>query len=184
MNHRQSKSKKLDWFIPGKIIHVNDKMQSDYDYVLQEPVGKNFDSEFNPTLSPKKMLELGVFEGKYLNDCLNEFPTEWFKNAKISPQKPDPTKNYFQIKSRQSLQEWQKKGWITPDDPDVRGWFQWYCRYYLGRRVPELDQRQIKRWKAFARHRGQIIKNCEPKNYDCRPKQRQALLQWSYDPFI
>lgn len=186
MSLNLSNSKTINSFIIGTIISVKDRMQSGYEYKLSEPIGKNFFSEFKPALSPPKMLKLGVFEGKYLNDCTEEFPREWFENAKkkLSPDKPDITKNYFQIKSRQSLKIWKEKGWITPDDPDVRGWFQWYCRYYLGRRDPILDQRQIKRWKAFSRHRGQIIKNCEPGNLYCRQKQRQALLQWAYNPFI
>ncbi len=180
-----SHSKSLNWFTPGKTIFVEDSMQSGYEYQLGEPVGKNFSPDFQPNISPDKMLALGVFEGKYLNDCVSEFPREWFENAmnKLSPEKSDINKNYFQIKSRQSLQVWQENGWITPNDPDVRGWFQWYCRYYLGRRDPSLDERQIKRWRAFARHRGQVLKNCEPGNLYCRPKQRQALLQWAYDPF-
>lgn len=170
-------------FSVGNSIKVSDSMQSNYQYILQEPIGKNFDPPFAPELTPAEMLELGVFEGKYLNDCQEEFPLKWFEKAKLSPT-PDVTKNYFQIKSRQPLSEWIRKGWITPDDPDPRGWFQWYCRYYLGRRIPEVDQRQIKRWRAFARHRGQILKNCEKGNLHCRPRQRQALLQWAYDPFI
>lgn len=159
-------------------------MQEGYEYVLSEPVGQNFDPEFTPHLSPAQMLELGVFEGKYLNDCREEFPAEWYTKAKISPAHPDINCNYFHIKSRQPLSVWRQKMWITPDDPDVRGWFQWYCRYYLGRRDSALDERQIKRWKAFARHAGQIKKNCAPGDLNCRPKQRQALLQWAHNPFI
>ncbi len=170
-------------FTPGLKILVNDLMQKGYQYGLSEPIGKNFAPEFKPELTPAEMLEYGIFEGKYLNDCSKEFPREWYENAQIS-EIPDIEKNYFKIKSRQPRSVWIEKGWITPDDPDVRGWFQWYCRYYLGRREAILDSRQIKRWKAFARHRGQIIKNCEPGDIYCRPKQRQALLQWSYDPFI
>lgn len=169
-----------------KKITVKDKMQSGYSYVCSEPVGKNFHPEFKPQLTPAEMLKLGVFEGKYLNDCKDEFPKKWFKDAAthLSPNKPDPIKNRFGIKSRQSLQVWRQKGWILQNDPDPRGWFQWYCRYYMGRRIPEIDERQIKRWKAFRRHAGQVKKNCEPHNLECRPKQRQALLQWAYDPFI
>ncbi len=163
-------------------------MQSGYTYQLSEPIGKNFHPDFTPQFSPKEMLSLGVFEGKYLNDCTSEFPREWYEEAlkknKLSPEKADPSLNYFGIKSRQSLSVWREKGWITPDDPDIRGWFQWYCRYYLGRRDPVLDERQIKRWRAFRRHLGQIKKNCSPGDLFCRPKQRQALLQWAYDPFV
>lgn len=179
--------KESDYTI-GQKITVNDIMQEGYTYELVCAVGKNFAPEFNPQLTPSHMLELGVFEGKYLNDCTDELPEEWYevaqKKGKLCPNKPDPSVNCFGIKSRQSLQIWRQKDWILYDDPDVRGWFQWYCRYYLGRRVPSIDTRQIKRWRAFARHLGQVKKNCEPGNLSCRPRQRQALLQWAYDPFI
>lgn len=165
----------------GSRIIVNDLMQRDYVYVTQEDPGKNFDPAFAPHFTPKEMLELGIFEGKYCNDCRDEFPADWFENAKISDI-ANPALNYFNIKSRQSLQVWQQKEWIIPPDP--RGWFQWYCRYYLGRRLPEIDPKQIKRWRGFSRHAGQIKANCDPGNIDCRPRQRQALLQWAYNPFI
>ncbi|MFA6272342.1 MAG: hypothetical protein WC693_04545 [Patescibacteria group bacterium] len=161
-----------------KKILVNDKMQKTH-YFLTEPAGKSFDLEFKPELTPKQMLELGVFGGKYMNDCQAEFPASWFKNAKLSPLKRDPKLNFFKVNASLSLEEWQKKDWIYPGDP--RGWFQWYCRYYLGRRLPEEDQRQIKRWKAISRHAGAIKKNCPPKMYSCRARQRQALLHWAYD---
>ena len=164
-----------------KAITVNDKMQRGYRYTLDAPPGRKFDPAFKPHFSPQKMLELGVFEGKYLNDCRKEFPAEWFAKAKLS-EKSDLSLNCFGIKSRQPLQVWQEKGWII--GPDPRGWFQWYCRYWMGRRLPEIDQVQIGRWRAFARHAGQVRKNCEPHCLECRPRQRQALLQWSYDPFI
>ena len=165
----------------GDIILVNDKMQRGYSYERVAPAGKGFAKDFQPHYSPRQMLEMGVFEGKYCNDCRDEFPAAWFRNAKISDI-ADPKLNYFGIKSRQPLSEWRRKGWIY--GPDPRGWFQWYCRYYLGRRLPEIDAIQIKRWKAFARHAGQIRANCEPGDIFCRPRQRQALLQWSYDPLI
>jgi len=165
----------------GDIIEVNDKMQTGYRYHLVAPVGESFAEEFQPYFSPQQMLEMGVFEGKYCTDCIGEFPEEWFRNAKLS-ETPDPSLNYFGIKSRQPLSVWRQKGWIY--GPDPRGWFQWYCRYYLGRRLPEIDSVQIKRWRAFARHIGQIRANCEPGDIFCRPRQRQALLQWSYNPLI
>lgn len=176
----------LKWFRPGRRITVNDKMQSGYSYILTAPIGRIFESDFKPELSPAQMLALGVFEGHYLNDCQEEFPTEWFEEAseKLSLEKPDETKNCFGIKSRLPRSEWLKRGWILPFDPDPRGWFQWYCRYWLGRRLPDIDQRQIKRWSAFTRHRAQIIKNCRPGDLNCRKRQRQALLQWAYNPFI
>lgn len=164
-----------------KVITVNDLMQTDYSYELVEPAGKNFADGFTPAFSPKEMLEYGIFEGKYCNDCRDEFPKSWFTKAKLSDV-ADPSINCFEIKSRQPLQVWQDKGWII--GPDPRGWFQWYCRYYMGRRLPDVDAKQIKRWRAFTRHLSQVKKNCEPMNFYCRPRQRQGLLQWSYDPFI
>lgn len=160
-------------------IIVNDKMQKNYSYVLEEPMGKNFHIDFKPELTPKEMLELGVFGGKYLNDCKDEFPGDWFTHAKLSPEKKDITLNFFSVDASQPLSEWIKKGWINPQDP--RGWFQWYCRYYMGRRTKDEDLRQIKRWSAFRRHIGAIKKYCEPYDYNCRKKQRQALLHWAYD---
>jgi len=168
--------------MPNNItVEVNDKMQSGYSYQLEAAVGERFPENFTPHLSPGEMLEMGIFEGKYCNDCTDEFPDSWFANAKTS-NIPDPALNYFGIKSRQSLSVWQEKGWIY--GPDPRGWFQWYCRYYLGRRLAEIDAIQIKRWRAFARHAGQIRANCEPGDIFCRRRQRQALLQWSHDPLI
>ena len=161
-----------------KKIHVNDKMQSGYSYLLEAPEGKDFHVGFKPELTPCEMLELGVFGGKYLTDCQDEFPEAWFANAKLSPLKKDISLNYFSVDASQPMEEWVKKGWIHPQDP--RGWFQWYCRYYLGRRCDD-DERQIKRWRAMRRHIAQIEKNCEKYELDCRPKQRQALLQWAYD---
>ena len=165
--------------MPSKKIVVNDLMQSDYVYVASEPVGKNFSPDFLPELTPKEMLELGVFGGRYMTDCKDEFPEEWFRSARFSPVRADAELNLFGVIASQPLSVWRKKGWIWDDDP--RGWFQWYCRYYMGRRCVD-DDRQIKRWRAMTRHIAQIRKNCERYEFDCRPKQRQALLQWAYDP--
>lgn len=162
----------------NKIIKVNDKMQTGYQYQLTEPEGKNFDPRFQPELTPQQMLTLGVFGGKYLTDCTKEFPSKWFSQAKLSPLKKDIQLNFFQVDASQPLLVWQKKGWIHPDDP--RGWFQWYCRYYLGRRHKD-DQRQIARWLAMKRHIAQVKKNCRHGDLNCRRKQRQALLHWAYD---
>ena len=165
----------------GTIIKVNDSMQTGYSYECVAPTGKNFADDFTPYYTPTKMLQMGVFEGKYLNDCQDEFPKQWFKSAKLS-NPADPALNYFGVKSRQPLSLWRQNGWIY--GPDPRGWFQWYCRYFQGRRLPEIDTIQIKRWRGFARHAGQIRANCEPGDVFCRPRQRQALLQWSHNPLI
>lgn len=163
-----------------KSIQVYDKMQSDYSYTLSAPTGRNFAPGFRPDLTPKEMLSLGIFDGVYLRDCTKEFPKSWFTTAKLAKNEPDPSLNYFKEHASQPLSEWKHKGWIYKDDP--RGWFQWYCRYYMGRRLTDgEDERQIKRWRAFARHAAQVKNNCLKHDYSCRPRQRQALLHWAYD---
>jgi hypothetical protein len=161
-----------------KRILVNDLMQSGYVYRLTEPIGKNFHPGFRPQLTPKEMLQLGVFGGKYLTDCAAEFPADWFEGARLCSSRHDPALNYFGVNASQSLAEWQRRGRIHPDDP--RGWFQWYCRYFMGRRSDD-DARQIRRWRAMRRHLAQIKQNCARGDLACRPKQRQALLHWAYD---
>lgn len=163
----------------GKKVSVSDLMQKKYVYFLTEPMGKNFSPEFKPDLSPKEMLVLGVFGGKYMTDCRDEFPKNWFTKAKLSPTKKDIELNYFKVDASQPLSVWQKNGWIHKDDP--RGWFQWYCRYYMGRRLGKEDERQIKRWKMMVRHIAQIRNNCRVGDFSCHTKQRQALLHWAYD---
>lgn len=165
--------------MPTKIT-VSDKMQKKYQYTLTEPIGKNFDPTFKPQLTPKQMLALGVFGGIYMRDTTKEFPQNWFTKAKFAKgNERDAKLNYFKINASQSLKVWQQKGWIYNEDP--RGWFQWYCRYYMGRRILKEDARQIKRWRAMTRHIAQLRNSCEPGDINCRPKQRQALLHWAYD---
>lgn len=168
-------------FKVGKTIVVNDIFQKEYRYKLVEPVGRNFDKEFKPMLTPKEMLALGVFEGIYFHDGgEKEFPSSWFNRAKTLPKNtPDKELNFFKVKASQPLKVWRDKGWIYKEDP--RGWFQWYCRYHLGRRIPEEDERQIKRWKNIHRHIAQVSKNCKARDLGCRPRQRQAILHWAYD---
>lgn len=161
----------------GRRVVVNDRMQRNYVYFCTEPVGGNFHPDFEPELTPKEMLELGIFGGKYMTDCAQEFPREWFKRARLSPER-DANLNFFGVNASQPLSEWRRKGWIYPEDP--RGWFQWYCRYYMGRRCPD-DERQIKRWRAVRRHIAQLKKNCRKGDLNCRRRQRQALLHWAYD---
>lgn len=162
-------------------VVVNDKMQKGYRYACTAPVGRGFAPAFAPELTPAQMLKLGCFGGVYMRDCGKEFPSSWFKGAKF--QKPgvyaqDPQLNFFKVRASQPLSVWRAKGWLHKDDP--RGWFQWYCRYYMGRRH-EDDARQIKRWVAIRRHAAQVRNNCRPGDASCHTKQRQALLHWAYD---
>lgn len=165
-----------------KRVVVRDKMQRSYSYTLTAPIGRHFADDFRPELTPAEMLRLGIFGGVYMRDCQKEFPASWFKNAKLAPlesKKQIPTLNYFGVKASQSLKVWNMKGWIYKEDP--RGWFQWYCRYYMGRRIPKEDERQIKRWQNMRRHASQIVLNCPRHDETCRPRQKQALLHWAYD---
>ena len=159
-------------------VCVRDRMQRGYRYVLTMPVGEGFDPRFKPELTPQEMLELGVFGGKYMTDCRAEFPASWFEKAKLSPSRHNPELNHFGVEASTTLSYWNEKKWIYHEDP--RGWFQWYCRYYMGRRCPD-DERQIKRWIAIQRHVQQVKKNCKPGDLACRKRQRQALLHWAYD---
>ena len=161
-----------------KRVVVHDRMQRGYVYYRTEPPGRNFAPGFTPELTPKQMLALGVFGGKYMTDCRDEFPSSWFRAAKLCAERHDPRLNYFGVNASQSLAEWRRKGWIRSQDP--RGWFQWYCRYYMGRRGPD-DARQIRRWRAIARHVTAIRRNCECGDLECRRRQRQAVLHWGYD---
>jgi len=161
------------------VVIVHDRMQKGYRYRLTALAGRNFDPEFKPDLSPRDMLRLGVFCGKYMTDCRKEFPKSWFVRAKLAGGRRDCSLNFFGVDASQMLSEWRAKGWIHPDDP--RGWFQWYCRYYLGRRLGSEDSRQIGRWKAIRRHVAQIQRHCDKGDLFCRRRQRQAVLHWAYD---
>jgi hypothetical protein len=162
-----------------RVVVVHDRMQRNYRYVLTEPAGRNFHPGFQPDLTPRQMLALGVFGGKYMTDCRKEFPASWFRKAKLCPERHDPRLNFFGVNASQPLSVWRKKGWIHPADP--RGWFQWYCRYYQGRRMPGYDEIQIARWRKIRRHVAQLKRHCRPGDRACRPRQRQALLHWAYD---
>jgi hypothetical protein len=160
-------------------IKVNDRIQTGYSYELTEPTGANFDPDFKPDLTPIQMLSMGVFGGKYMTDCQAEFPHSWFAGVRLAVgETKDPGVNFFGVDASQSLEYWRRKGWIHPDDP--RGWFQWYCRYFLGRRH-EDDRRQIRRWRGMRRHVSQLRRNCIRGDLLCRRRQRQALLHWAYD---
>ena len=182
-------------------------LRKNYSYVLTAAPGHlDPGTGFEPDLTPAEMLALGVFEGKYLNDCVAEFPAEWFIGAlttgRLSPEGPDAARcNCFGVRSRQPLSVWKENGWApsrTPPaadhyggalshgdaNPDERGWFQWYCRYWMGRRLPAVDRIQIARWRSFRRHAGSVRAGCRSGDIRCYPRERQALLQWAYNPFL
>lgn len=161
-----------------QIVEVDDLIQLGFHYEVSEPEGKSFDPMFQPELTPKQMLEVGIFGGRHMTDCRSEFPEDWFENAKLCPERHDPRLNFFGLNASKPLSYWRDKGWIYPEDP--RGWFQWYCRYYMGRRCPD-DARQIRRRLAMKRHLAQIRKHCRTGDLNCRGRQRQALLHWAYD---
>lgn len=209
LSHLDRDGRPLHAFHKGDRIRGSTGMaiSKSYTYVLEAEPGK-LPPDFRPDLTPGEMLMLGVFEGRYLNDCIAEFPAEWFVGAlhygRLSPEGADVDRcNLFKVKSRQPLPVWRTAGWAPspggrgriadhyhgllgdPDrNPDERGWFQWYCRFWMGRRIPDLDAVQINRWRSFRRHAGAIRANCRPHDLTCRPRERQALLQWAYDPFI
>lgn len=202
----KDKGTPLTQFSRGDTIHVWNRMRKGYSYVLEATPGdrSTWPSDFKPATDPGEILALGAFGGRYLNDCLLEFPAEWFWRAgllgKLAPAAGsggDISLNYFQIDSRLPLAEWRRYGWVPggkrlsgarsvlsdPErNPDERGWFQWYCRYWMGRRIPELDAVQIQRWRNFKRHFGAVRNACAKGDLTCRPRQRQALLHWAW-PF-
>lgn len=125
---------------------------------------------FAPFLTPYEMLELGVFDGTYFKGDYKDF---------VEPVQVSET-NLFLEKASQPMAVWEANGWITPEDP--LGWFQWYTRYFHGRRLDELDTWQIKRHRSFvARTSAQVKKNGRG-DLNVRRKQRQALLHWGADP--
>jgi len=79
-----------------KKIIINDTMQQG-SYYLSEEAGANFDPDFKPELSPKELLALGLFGGKYMTDCQSEFPEDWYEHAKLSPARKDISLNYYQV---------------------------------------------------------------------------------------
>ena len=91
---------------------------------------------FKPQLTPKKMLEMGVFGGSYFDGKIKEYPKSWFINAKLS-KSFDVEKNRFKVKAGLTRKEWLEKGWIFKEDP--LGCFQWYCRFKNGRRLRRID---------------------------------------------
>ena len=160
--------------------------------------------EFKPNLTPKQVLRMGSFGGTYFRDIhssitgknykgktvIKNLPDDWFKgmdiDKKITSSKYDKNVNKYKVKCGSKLEAWEKSGWIVEQDP--YGWFQWYCRFYMGRRTDD-DERQVKRWLAFAGPKGRFKKNLINKikdnnadidDYTISPVIRQSLQHWGY----
>jgi len=159
--------------------------------------------EFSPNLSPKEVLSMGSFGGtyfrpiysgvtkqKYGSEVWKELPEDWLQGLNIKSQVScsvyDPKVNNYGVKCGASLEEWEGSGWIVKQDP--YGWFQWYCRFFQGRRT-EDDTRQVGRWARCAGATGRwknnliskIVKaGCAWDNYGVSPVVRQTLQHWAY----
>lgn len=123
---------------------------------------------FSPNKSPEEMLREGVFGGSYfrplrskrlgivIEDDWKELPVNWIQGLNVSTylinSEYDAEINKYKVKCGQSIEEWEAAGWIAHEF-DVRGWFQWYCRFYQGRRC-EDDERQISRWSRCVGEKG------------------------------
>ena len=155
---------------------------------------------FNPNKSPIEVIKEGAFGGIYFRDIYSNVNKKWYKNSwkeffkSLNLENIDPryySSNFYDVKINKyrvkfstSLRFWENKGWINPIAP--YGWFQWYCRYYLGRRSSD-DKRQIKRWKNIVtRFKGILVKITKNKgakfnDYSISPKIRQIFLHWGYE---
>lgn len=116
---------------------------------------------FLPNKSPEEMIREGCFGGSYfrplyskrlgifISDDWRELPEEWTSGLDVdtwlTSSTYNPDINKYKVSCGQSIEEWEAAGWIN-HTYDVRGWFQWYCRFFMGRRC-EDDERQISRWR-------------------------------------
>ena len=160
---------------------------------------------FKPNVGPKSVFRKGAFGGTYFRTidsgvtgkthhgktAIREYPDDWFKGfdieKKVISSKYDKKVNKYGVKCGSSLEDWENNDWIIKQDP--YGWFQWYCRYSLGRRTTD-DERQIKRWLGLAGPNGRFRKRLmnliisKRKGYNdpsVSPVIRQVLLHWGYE---
>ena len=148
--------------------------------------------EFTPNMTPKECIRAGIFGGCYFNPIggkpgiltkrikidHTEFPESWFKGVnenKYLSRRYDPDINKYKVASGQDQAAWERNGWIKKQDP--RGWFQWYCRFYIGRRTDD-DERQIKRWLGVAGPNGRFLR--QYRNNKDSLKLKQTLLHWAW----
>jgi len=161
-------------------------------------------AHFQPNLTPKEMIQAGTFGGCYFNPrggkkgflkrpilvASKEFPEEWFENMSKGLYENRVYKSYrnlYQVKAGQDQHYWEEHGWINEQDP--RGWFQWYCRFYLGRRTAD-DARQISRWTGVGGEKGRWKNNLLNKivssnrrfdDASISPVVRQTMLHWAIE---
>ena len=160
--------------------------------------------EFKPNLTPKQVLRMGSFGGTYFRNiqsnvtgkkhsgknAIKSFPKDWLHGIdlekKVLSQNYDKNVNTYKVKCGSSLEAWETSNWIVKQDP--YGWFQWYCRFYMGRRTKD-DQRQIDRWLKITGPKGRfrrtlmnkIIKGGKDYNdKSVSPVIRQVLQHWGY----
>ena len=215
--------KEIEWYVPGRVIKVNDFLQQNYTYVLtatygrlDELVAPNEDpvvtEYFRPDLTPKYLLDQGVFGGGYCNDCIFELPKEWLLHPtdihllnSLNPEKcPDPELNKFKVMAdlkdsvvpiyltetgKGVLANRSLKKDEAPCDPDIRGWFQWYMRYFLGRRLSIVDEIQKKRWILMQDMKQTIIDRVNDGIFygsieAGSAEERQKMLEWAMDPLF
>ena len=167
---------------------------------------------FTPNKSPEEMLREGCFGGSYwrplrsrrlgisVADDYKELPSSWYSGLDVSSFLTSPTYdieiNKYKVASGQSIEEWEAAGWINHTH-DVRGWFQWYCRFYMGRRCDD-DERQISRWKKCVgetgRWRRMLLKKYvtmgirevfddgeDEEGSDVSPVMHQTCHHWAYE---
>ncbi len=147
-----------------------------------EPMGRNFHPDFRPQLTPREMLLLGVFGGKYMTDCADEFPAEWFERAKLDPRTPRARVESLRCQrvaaavrvAPQGLDPPRRSARLVPVVLPVLTWAA----------AATTTRARSRRWKAMTRHIAQIRAHCATGDVTCRKRQRQALLHWAYDSRI
>jgi len=167
---------------------------------------------FTPNKSPEEMMREGCFGGSYwrplksrklgilIVDDYKELPKEWYAGLNIgkymTSSEYDPEVNKYKVTCGQSIEEWEQNGWIAYEY-DIRGWFQWYCRFFQGRRCGD-DDRQVSRWRKCVgktgRWRRMLLKKyvqmgvkevfddgADEETKEVSPAMSQTCHHWAYE---
>jgi hypothetical protein len=151
--------------------------------------------QFYPNLTPRQVIEAGAFGGCYFGypidervdydyDTLFKYHFEGLDEELYLGRDYKPKSNKWKIRSGKDYRFWKDMGWMHKDDP--YGWFEWWCKYDMGRRH-EDDKRQISRWQAFCgnegRWRNNIYRQVQKSGEDwtVSPRIQQSLLHWGYE---